>query len=107
MATKRQVTTHVRRANGTGRVQMASIMVPKSMVDEFNCWKAAYSERFGIPMTNESVLRWWMDHVGQTDRVNGKAVLNWDSDVAKLTKRKYREFLAAQKAAEAATEADE
>ena len=100
MATRRQIITHVRQANGTGRVKMASIMAPKDIVDEFNCWKEAYSEIMGRPMTNESTLRWWMDNIGQRDRVNGKPVINWDAGVAKLAKRKFRDRRAAKKTTE-------
>ena len=71
---------HVRNARGAGRKPVASIMVPRELKEEFDCFKEAYAARSGAAATNEQVLRRWMDGIGTA----------FDSKVAQEARRLYR-----------------
>ena len=78
---------HVRNAWGAGRKPVASIMVPRELKKEFDCFKAAYAAREGAA-TNEQVLRRWMDGIGTA----------FDSKLAQEARRLYRQRQQAAKA---------
>ena len=78
---------HVRNARGAGRKPVASIMVPRELKKEFDCFKAAYAAREGSA-TNEQVLRRWMDGIGTA----------FDSKLALEARRLYRQRLQTAKA---------
>lgn len=72
---------HVRNARGAGRKPVASIMVPLELKEQFDCFKAAYAVREGVAVTNEQVLRRWMDGIGTA----------FDIKVAQEARRLYRQ----------------
>lgn len=71
---------HVRNERGAGRKTVASIMVPREVKEQFDCFKDVYADRFGAA-TNEQVLRRWMDGIGTA----------FDSKVAQEARRLYRQ----------------
>ena len=87
---------HVRNARGAGRKPVASIMVPRELKKEFDCFKAAYAAREGSA-TNEQVLRRWMDGIGTA----------FDSKLAQEARRLYRQQQAAKEHPEAVASAPE
>ncbi len=84
---------HARSPRGAGRKPVAAIMVPQEVKDMFDCWKDAYSERFGKPVTAEQIMRRWMDGIGTA----------FDATTAKDARKRYRALLQQRKEAEAAT----
>ena len=78
---------HVRNARGAGRKPVASIMVPREVKEQFDCFKEVYADRFGAA-TNEQVLRRWMDGIGTA----------FDSKLAQEARKLYRQRLQAAKA---------
>ena len=80
---------HVRNARGAGRKPATSIMVPRELKEEFDCFKEAYAARSGAAATNEQVLRRWMDGIGTA----------FDSKVAQEARRLYRQRKKGQEAA--------
>lgn len=93
--TKEPLQEHARSPRGTGRKPVAAIMVPQEVKDMFECWKDAYAERFGKPVTAEQVMRRWMDGIGTA----------FDATTAKDAKRRYRALLQERKDAEKVVEA--
>lgn len=71
---------HVRNARGAGRKPVASIMVPREIKEQFDCFKAVYAAREGSA-TNEQVLRRWMDGIGTA----------FDSKLAQEARKMYRQ----------------
>lgn len=72
---------HIRNARGAGRKPVASIMAPLELKEQFDCFKAAYAAREGVAVTNEQVLRRWMDGIGTA----------FDIKVAQEARRLYRQ----------------
>lgn len=78
---------HVRNARGADRRPVASIMVPREVKEQFDCFKAVYAAREGAA-TNEQILRRWMDGTGSS----------FDSKLAQEARKLYRQRLQAAKA---------
>lgn len=93
--TKEPLQEHARSPRGTGRKPVAAIMVPQEVKDMFECWKDAYAERFGKPVTAEQIMRRWMDGIGTA----------FDATTAKDARKRYRALLQERKDAEKAAQA--
>lgn len=64
--------------------KVTSLAVPAELANEFIAWREAYAEVLGLPrVTNEQVLRRWMDRIGRETGC-------WDKDVATIARRKLK-----------------
>lgn len=88
---KEPLQEHSRAVRGGGRVPVTAIMVPKAIKEELDCFKEAYTERFGA-ITYEQLLRRWMDGLGT----------EFDVTIAREARKKHRQLMAEKKAAEKA-----